>query len=134
MRAIIETGGKQFAVAPQKRIRVPSLKGEPGDTVTFDRVLYTAGDGEPVVGTPVVEGARVTAEILAHGRGKKIVVFKYKRRKRYSRKTGHRQNYTELRVTDVAIGESEGTFVCEECGKSYKTERGLTQHVAKAHG
>ena len=132
MRAIIETGGKQFAVAPQKRIRVPSLAGEPGETVTFDRVLYAADEGGVQVGAPVVEGARVTAEILCHGRGKKIVVFKYKRRKRYSRKTGHRQNFTELRVTDIAIGEA-GTFVCEECGKEYKTERGLVQHRAKTH-
>ena len=132
MRAIIETGGKQFTVAPEKKIRVPSLAGEPGETVTFDRVLYVAGDGEVMVGTPVVEGGRVTAEIVRHGRGKKIIVFKYKRRKRYSRKKGHRENFTELRVTDVAIGESQ-TFVCEECGKEYKTERGLAQHRAKAH-
>ena len=135
MRAIIETGGKQFTVAPDKRIRVPSLAGEPGDSVTFDRVLYTAGDGDAQVGTPTVDGASVKAEILRHGRGKKIIVFKYKRRKRYSRKKGHRQNFTELRVTDVAVGESSGeTFTCHECGKEYKTERGLAQHAAKAHG
>lgn len=132
MRAIIETGGKQFKVARDKTIRVPSLSGEPGDTVTFDRVLYAAGEDDVFVGSPLVEGARVTAEIVRHGRGKKIIVFKYKRRKRYSRKKGHRQNFTELRVTDVAIGESE-TLVCEECGKEYKTERGLAQHKAKAH-
>lgn len=132
MRAIIETGGKQFAVAPEKKIRVPSLAGEPGETVTLDRVLYAAGDEEVWVGSPHVEGGRVTAEIVRHGRGKKITVFKYKRRKRYSRKKGHRQNYTELRVTDIAVGQSE-TFTCEECGKEYKTERGLAQHRAKAH-
>jgi large subunit ribosomal protein L21 len=141
MRAIIETGGKQFTVAPDKTIRVPTIAGEPGDEVTFDRVLYVAGDdvgGDGAeaavvhVGSPVVEGGRVTAEIVRHGRGKKIVVFKYKRRKRYSRKRGHRQNFTELRVTGVTIGESEG-FICEECGKEYKTERGLAQHRAKAH-
>jgi large subunit ribosomal protein L21 len=132
MRAIIETGGKQFVVAPEKKIRVPSLAGEPGETVTLDRVLYAAGDDEVWVGSPHVEGGRVTAEIVRHGRGKKITVFKYKRRKRYSRKKGHRQNYTELRVTDIAVGQSE-TFTCEECGKEYKTERGLAQHRAKAH-
>lgn len=132
MRAIIETGGKQFKVARDKTIRVPSLSGEPGDTVTFDRVLYAAGEDDVFVGSPLVEGARVTAEIVRHGRGKKIIVFKYKRRKRYSRKKGHRQNFTELRVTDVAIGESV-SVVCEECGKEYKTERGLAQHKAKAH-
>jgi large subunit ribosomal protein L21 len=138
MRAIIETGGKQFTVAPEKTIRVPTLAGDPGDEVTFDRVLYIAGDdaggdaADVHVGSPVVEGGRVTAEIVRHGRGKKITVFKYKKRKRYSRKRGHRQNFTELRVTDIAIGESED-FTCEECGKEYKTERGLAQHRAKAH-
>jgi large subunit ribosomal protein L21 len=139
MRAIIETGGKQFTVAPDKTIRVPTLAGEPGDEVTFDRVLYVAGDGGDEegesgvqIGAPFVQGGRVTAEIVRHGRAKKIIVFKYKRRKRYSRKKGHRQNFTELRVTDIAIGESEG-FACEECGKEYKTERGLAQHRAKAH-
>ena len=113
MRAIIETGGKQFKVAADTTIRVPSLAGEPGDTITLDRVLYAA-DGDAVhIGTPVVAGASVEAEIVKHGRGRKIIVFKYKRRKRYRRKQGHRQNFTELRITDVNIGvageEQDGT-------------------------
>lgn len=141
MRAIIETGGKQFTVAPEKTIRVPTLEGDPGDTVTFDRVLYVnseAGDdGDVQVGAPGVAGAIVTAEIVKHGRGKKIIVFKYKRRKRYSRKKGHRQNFTELRITGVHVDDDEagaGEHTCAECGKEYKTERGLAQHRAKAHG
>ncbi len=105
MRAIIETGGKQFTVTPEDTIRVPTLEGEPGDEVTFDRVLYAA-DEEIHVGSPAVAGASVTAEIVKHGRGKKIVVFKYKRRKRYSRKTGHRQNFTELRITGISVDRS----------------------------
>ncbi|HET6617949.1 MAG TPA: 50S ribosomal protein L21 [Gemmatimonadota bacterium] len=148
MRAIIETGGKQFAVAPNQTIRVPSLAGDPGDKVTFDRVLYAAGSDAVHVGAPHVQGASVTAEIVKHGRGKKIVVFKYKRRKRYSRKKGHRQGFTELRVTGVDVsggrksekrdaapaGESAAEiFVCDECGKEYKTERGLQQHAAREH-
>ena len=101
MRAIIETGGKQFHVAPDDTIRVPSLPGEPGESVTFDRVLYAADDGDVRFGTPKVEGARVTAEIVKHGRGKKITVFKLKRRKNYRRKQGHRQAYTEIRVDKI---------------------------------
>ena len=149
MRAIIETGGKQFAVAPNQTIRVPSMKGDPGDKVTFERVLYAAGPDAVHVGAPHVQGASVTAEIVKHGRGKKIVVFKYKRRKRYSRKKGHRQGFTELRVTGVDVGAvrksgkpesaaasetSEDLFICDECGKEYKTERGLHQHAAQEHG
>jgi large subunit ribosomal protein L21 len=144
MRAIIQTGGKQFTVAPEKTIRVPSLVGEPGDEVTFDRVLYVADADSIHVGTPAVGGATVTAEIVKHGRGKKIVVFKYKRRKRYSRKKGHRQNFTELRITGVNVdaeaargSEAAGepsVLVCEKCGKEYKTERGLAQHRIREHG
>lgn len=144
MRAIIETGGKQFAVAPDQTIRVPSMAGDPGDEVTFERVLYAAGDDGVHVGDPHVSGASVTAEIVKHGRGKKIVVYKYKRRKRYSRKKGHRQGFTELRVTGVSLDEKRPTrsagsepdtapLVCQECGKEYKTERGLQQHVAREH-
>jgi large subunit ribosomal protein L21 len=139
MRAIIETGGKQFAVAPNQTIRVPSMTGDPGDKVTFERVLYAAGSDAVHVGSPHVDGASVTAEIVKHGRGKKITVFKYKRRKRYSRKKGHRQNFTELRVTGVNVdskrrAEEGDLFVCQDCGKEYKTERGLAQHAAREHG
>lgn len=147
MRAIIETGGKQFAVAPNQTIRVPSLAGDPGDKITFDRVLYAAGSDAVHVGSPLVDGASVTAEIVKHGRGKKIVVFKYKRRKRYSRKKGHRQDFTELKVTGVNVDEKRKAekreesakvgdsvaFVCEACGKEYKTERGLQQHASREH-
>ena len=138
MRAIIETGGKQFAVAPNQTIRVPSMAGEPGDKVTFERVLYAAGSDAVHLGAPHVQGASVTAEIVKHGRGKKIVVFKYKKRKRYSRKKGHRQGFTELKVTGVNVDAKkkpeEAVFVCETCGKEYKTERGLQKHAAREHG
>ena len=104
MYAVFQTGGKQFRAEPGARIRIPSLDAEPGDTVTFDRVLLT-GDGEDdvKVGTPVVDGAVVKAEIVRHGRGEKIIVFKRKRRKGYRRKQGHRQNFTEIRVDEVAL-------------------------------
>lgn len=104
MYAVFQTGGKQFRAEPGARLRVPTLDVEPGATVTFDQVLL-AGDGsEDVrVGTPVVDGASVTAEVLRHGRAKKLVVFKRKRRKGYRKKQGHRQNFTEIRIDEVAL-------------------------------
>lgn len=145
MRAIIQTGGKQFSVAPDKTIRVPSLEGRPGDEVTFDRVLYVADDDGIHVGGPSVEGASVTAEIVKHGRGKKITVFKMKRRKRYRRKQGHRQNFTELRITGVRVddktaaapdskaAEDADTFPCDLCGKTFDSQRGLKTHQTRSH-
>lgn len=103
MFAVFQTGGKQFRAEPGRRIRVPSLAAEPGDTVTFDQVLL-ANDGEAVrVGTPTVEGASVRAEVVRHGRDRKLIVFKRKRRKGYRRKQGHRQGFTEIRVEEVQV-------------------------------
>jgi len=104
MYAVIETGGKQYRVGLGQRLRVETLPAESGATVALDRVLMVA-DGEAVqVGTPVLDGAQVEAEVLGHGRGDKILVFKKKRRKNYRRRMGHRQNFTELRIT--RIGDS----------------------------
>jgi len=104
MYAVFQTGGKQFRVEPGARIRVPSLDVEPGDSVTFDEVLL-AGDGEEsvLVGAPTVDGASVKAEVIRHGRAKKIIVFKRKRRKGYRKKQGHRQDFTEIRIDEVAL-------------------------------
>ncbi|MDH5760998.1 MAG: 50S ribosomal protein L21 [Gemmatimonadota bacterium] len=104
MYAVFETGGKQFRAEPGSRIRVPSLAAEPGEVVTFDQILL-AGDGEDkvVTGTPRVDGATIKAEVLRHGRDKKVIVFKRKRRKGYRRKQGHRQGFTEIRIDEVAL-------------------------------
>ena len=103
MYAVFQTGGKQFRAEPGTRLHVPTLKAEAGDTVTFDEVLL-AGDGDDVsVGLPTVEGASVKAEVLGHGRDKKVVVFKRKRRKGYRKKQGHRQGYTEIRIDEIAL-------------------------------
>lgn len=104
MYAVFQTGGKQFRVEAGVRLRIPSLDVEPGDSVTFDKVLLT-GDGEEniQVGTPTVEGASVKAEVIRHGRADKIIVFKRKRRKGYRKKQGHRQNFTEIRIEEVAL-------------------------------
>ena len=102
MYAIVETGGKQYPVAPGDRIRVEKLAGDVGTEINLDRVLLI-GDGEDVkVGTPVVEGATVKGKIVAHGRHRKVIVFKFRRRTNYRRKQGHRQAFTELEVTEVS--------------------------------
>jgi len=102
--AIIRTAGKQFRVEPGKKVRLPSLEGEAGASVKFEEVLV-GSDGKTVhTGTPLVNGASVTGEIVRHGLGDKIVVFKFKRRKNYAKKQGHRQGYTEVRITDIALG------------------------------
>ncbi len=102
--AIIRTGGKQYRVEPGKTIRVPSLEGDAGARVEFDDVLL-GSDGENVrTGGGSLAGAKVTGEIVRHGRDDKIVVFKFKRRKNYARKQGHRQAYTEVRINDITLG------------------------------
>ena len=104
MYAIIRTGGKQFRAEPGKTIRIPSIDVEPGESLHFDEVLLGA-DGDTIkVGTPVVSGAAVTAEVVRHGKGEKIIIFKHKRRKNYRRKQGHRQKFTEVRVNEISLG------------------------------
>lgn len=103
MYAIIETAGKQFRAEPGRTLRIPRMAAEPGSTVVFDSVLL-ASDGSTVrAGAPKVAGASVTAQVVRHGRDKKIVVFKFKRRKNYARKQGHRQGYTEVRIRDISV-------------------------------
>ena len=106
MYAIIEAKGKQFRAEPDSMLRIPRLHAEPGDTVTFD-VLLSETDGKIQIGQPALEGASVVAEVVRHGRGEKIVVFKRKRRKGYRKKQGHRQDFTEVRVTEITIGEAK---------------------------
>ena len=102
--AIFKAAGQQFRAEKGVTIRVPLLDGEPGSKVTFDDVLLSS-DGEKVrAGLPMVKGAKVVAEIVRHGKDDKIVVFKFKRRRNYRRKQGHRQNFTELKITDVKLG------------------------------
>jgi large subunit ribosomal protein L21 len=102
MYAVIRTGGKQHRVAPGEVVKVEKLAGEAGATVTLDDVLAIGDDKGLTVGTPTLEGASVTAEVLEQGRADKIVVFKKKRRQNYRRKKGHRQLLTVLRITDIA--------------------------------
>ncbi|HTX54986.1 MAG TPA: 50S ribosomal protein L21 [Candidatus Baltobacteraceae bacterium] len=101
MYAIIESGGKQYRVEPGAVLALERLAGEVGSQVSLDRVLLVA-DGDNVrIGKPTVAGARVTSEIVAHERGEKIDVFKFKKRKKYRRKTGHRQELTRVRIAEI---------------------------------
>ena len=99
--AIIETGGKQYRVSVGDSLSVEKLPVEAGEAVTFDRVLMIGGDGPARVGTPVVPGASVLAQVQDQYRGEKIVVFKYKAKKRYRRRTGHRQSLTRIAIAAI---------------------------------
>ena len=101
MYAVVRTGGKQARVSPGDSVRIERIRGEVGDTVELAEVLLVGDDGEPKIGTPLVDGAKVVGTITAQGRGDKITVFKMKRRKGYRVKQGHRQEYTELRVERI---------------------------------
>jgi large subunit ribosomal protein L21 len=102
--AIIRTGGKQYRAEPGKTLRIPSLQGDAGAEIEFKDVLL-GSDGKTVKsGAPVLKGAKVTAEIVKHGLGDKIVVFKFRRRKNYAKKQGHRQKFTEVRIRDITLG------------------------------
>lgn len=101
MYAIVETGGKQFKVSQGDTLYVEKLAHEVGETITLDKVYMVQDNGTVRVGSPVVEGASVTAKVVEHGRGKKIVVFKYKSKKNYHKKQGHRQPYTKLTIESI---------------------------------
>jgi large subunit ribosomal protein L21 len=115
MYAIVETGGKQYRVQPGDTIAVERLDGSPGETLELDRVLLLGGDGsETRVGAPGVAGAVVRAEVVEHARGEKLIVFRFKSKVRYRRKTGHRQHLTRLRITDILLdGASTRSSVTE---------------------
>ena len=101
MYAVIETGGKQHRVTEGELIRVEKIEAETGSTIDFDRVLMV-GEGETFkVGTPVVDGAKVSAEVVQHGRGDKVTILKFKRRKHHMKRQGHRQWFTEIKITAI---------------------------------
>ncbi len=100
MYAIIETGGKQYIVEAGDKIKVEKLDVKEGDKVTFDKVLFVSGD-EPKVGAPFVDGAKVEAKVLAQGKAKKVVVYKYKSKKNERKKNGHRQPYTLVEISGI---------------------------------
>lgn len=104
MYAVVRTGGKQYRVAPGDVIRVEKLEGHVGDPIQLSEVLLLAGGEQLQLGRPHVAGAAVRAEIVEHGRDRKVMIFKYRRRKRYRRKAGHRQPFTAIKITEIAAG------------------------------
>ena len=99
--AIIRSGGKQFRVEEGGTVRVPTLDARAGDTVELEALVIGGGEGSVRVGTPAVEGARVTGTVVDHGRGPKVIVFKKKRRKQYKRTRGHRQDFTAVKIDSI---------------------------------
>ena len=101
MYAVVETGGKQYKVAEGDVLFVEKLEGEAGDNVELDKVLLVSNGGDITVGKPYVEGAKVNVSIEEQGKGKKIIVFKYKAKKDYRKKQGHRQPYTKIKIEKI---------------------------------
>jgi large subunit ribosomal protein L21 len=104
MYAVIQTGGKQYRVAEGSTVKVEKLDAEAGASVELDRVLMVADGDDVKVGTPFVDGGKVTATIKSHGRGKKVKIIKFRRRKHHMKRQGHRQAYTELEITGISAG------------------------------
>ncbi|MBL6736200.1 MAG: 50S ribosomal protein L21 [Betaproteobacteria bacterium] len=101
MYAVIKTGGKQYKVAAGEKLKIESLGVEVGEQVTLDQVLMVVDGANVSIGSPTVAGAKVEATVLSHGRGKKVKIFKLRRRKHYKRQQGHRQNYTEVVIGNI---------------------------------
>ena len=104
MNFVIKTGGKQYRVSEGDKLEIETLDAVPGDNIEFSEVLLLRDGDNVEVGTPLIEGAKVTATVLAHGRGKKVQIVKFKRRKNYRRQMGHRQNFTRVEITGIARG------------------------------
>ena len=121
MYAVVVTGGKQYRVCPGDKIRVEKLNVEAGESVCLDKVLVLGGEGETMVGAPYVEGAAVDAEVVANGKADKVIIFKYKAKKDYRKKQGHRQPYTELKINGISVN-GEVKAKAEEAPKAEAEE------------
>lgn len=102
MLAIIKTGGKQYKVTQGQILKVESLNASPGDKVSFDQVMMITSDTDHKLGSPFIEGATVSAEVITNGRARKISIIKLKRRKHHMKRQGHRQNFTQVKITGIA--------------------------------
>lgn len=101
MFAVIKTGGKQYIVTPGQKIKIEKLLNKEGEEIVFDQVLLQETAGEPKIGTPLVQGAKVKGKVIRQGMGKKIITYKYKAKKREHSKKGHRQLFTEVEITEI---------------------------------
>jgi large subunit ribosomal protein L21 len=106
MYAVIETGGKQYRVAEGDKVRVEKLDAETGSTIDFEKVLMIADGASVTVGKPFIEGSKVTAEVAGHGRADKVKIIKFRRRKHHMKRQGHRQWFTELKITGIPGGSA----------------------------
>jgi large subunit ribosomal protein L21 len=102
MYAVIQTGGKQYRVSEGLKLKVEKLDAAEGDSIELDKVLMVANGDDVKIGTPYLDGGKVTAKVTSHGRGKKVKIIKFKRRKHHMKRQGHRQSYTELEITGIA--------------------------------
>ena len=130
MFVVFEAKGFQYIGSPGEKLRIPRLDSEVGKKVTFDKVLLVK-NGDTQIGKPYVEGASLTAEIVGHGRYKKIIVFKFKKRNRYKRTRGHRQTYTEIEIKDIVLGGKKKTEKKSEEKKVKAKEKKATKKGAK---
>jgi len=127
MFAVIKTGGKQYRVATDDVIKIERIAGEAGDTVAFDNVLMLASEGNTTVGAPLVDGAKVTGELVEQARGEKIIVFKKKRRKNYRRTNGHRQELSIVRITDISGPGAKKAAAPKKKAAAEKTEENAAE-------
>jgi len=102
MYAVIKTGGKQYRVAAGDKLKVEKLVGDVGSDITIDQVLMVADGDNVTIGSPVLKGASVQAKVVSHGRGDKVMIFKFRRRKHYRKTQGHRQDFTEIQIEKIA--------------------------------
>jgi large subunit ribosomal protein L21 len=130
MYAVIRTGGKQYKVAPQDVLQIEKIEGAAGDSVSFAEVLMVAGEGEPRIGSPLIDGALVSAEVVEQGRGPKIIIFKKKRRQNYRRKNGHRQELTTVRILGIEA-DGAANSAAKASAKPKKSEAQATQSAAE---
>lgn len=101
MLAVIKTGGKQYLVSPGQKIKIEKIDKKEGSEITFGEVLLLEKNKKVEIGTPVVKGAKVVGKVLSHGKGEKLIVFKYKAKTRYKKKKGHRQSFTEVEIKSI---------------------------------
>ena len=130
MYAVIETGGKQYRVEVGTELEVELLAGEPGDSITIERVLLVADGDESTIGRPVIENAAVVAEVVRRDRGEKLISFKYRPKARSRVKKGHRQQLTVLRITDVKLGSKSAAADKKKADADARTERQRLEEVA----
>jgi large subunit ribosomal protein L21 len=134
MFAVIKTGGKQYRVAAEDKIKVEKLAGEPGEIIEFGEVLVVGGDSV-TLGSPTVAGATVAAEVVSQGRGPKVIAFKKRRRKNSRRKRGHRQEFTLVRITEILTdGAKPSKSVPKKARKTKETEEKTTEDQPAAEG